>query len=99
MFLSRIGQDHNPLKFALTLEISECRRPFPENTVCLCSLPAGIETSFISQKGQCCALREVLALDPNIHVQLAAETQSDLTAGALVCHQASRTFKGCEYEQ
>ena len=99
-FLSRIGQDHNPLKFTLTVEISESRGPFPDNTVCLCSLPAGIETSFISQKGPCCALRKVPALDPNKHVQLAAETQSDLIAGALVCLQASAaTFKGREYEQ
>jgi hypothetical protein len=44
-------------------------------------------------------LREVLALDPNKHVELAAETQSEFIAGALVCHQASRAFKGCEYEQ
>jgi hypothetical protein len=79
------------------LEITESLGPFPDNTVGLCSLPAGIETSFFYQKGQCCAL-EVPALDPNKHVQLAAETQSDLNAGALVCLQASSAFKGCEYE-
>jgi hypothetical protein len=38
-------------------------------------------------------------LDPNKPVQLAAETQSDLIAGALVCLQASLAFKGCYYEQ
>jgi hypothetical protein len=90
LFLSGIGQNHNPLKFTLTLEVSESRGPFPDNTVCLCSLPAGIEASFISQKGQCCALREVPALDPIKAIQLAAETQSDLIAGAVVCLQRLR---------
>ena len=99
LFLSRIGQGHNPLKFTLTLGIPESRGPFPDNTVCLCSLPADIETSFFSQKGQYCALRAVPALHPNNHVQRAAETQSDIIAGALVCLQASPAFKGCEYEQ
>jgi hypothetical protein len=44
-------------------------------------------------------LRKVPALDPNKHPQLAAETQSDLIAGALVCLQAGASFKDCGYEQ
>ena len=77
-FCHELDRTTNPLMFTLTLEISESLGPFPDNTVCLCSFPAGIETSFNSKKGQCCALREVPAADPIKPVQLAAETQSDL---------------------
>jgi hypothetical protein len=39
------------------------------------------------------------ALDPNKHVTLAVETQSDIITGALASLQACRAFKGCECEQ